>query len=180
MVAGSELAHGFSKWNWSDLTVGAVADRAGVDVRTVYRHFANERELRDAVMRRLEEEAGVTVEELRLEDFADVTARVYAQLELLRHRAQAGRRPHVRRHRPAPARGAAGRGRTVDRGVVRQADREVAAAVLDLLWTVPTYERMRSAWQFDPAEATRAARWVIELVRRALDEGTAAVPPRSG
>ncbi len=30
LVAGSELVHGFSSWDWRDLTVRAVAKRAGV------------------------------------------------------------------------------------------------------------------------------------------------------
>jgi AcrR family transcriptional regulator len=54
--------------------------RAGVNERTVYRHFPSERELHDAVMRRLEEEAGITLEELRLADIADATARVFAHV----------------------------------------------------------------------------------------------------
>ena len=58
------------------LTVRAVADRAGVNERTVYRHFENERGLRDAVMHRLEEEAGIDLGAMALEDVAKVAARV--------------------------------------------------------------------------------------------------------
>src|SRR5439155_19545041 len=62
--------------NWGALTVRTVAKRAHVNERTVYRYFANEHDLRDAVMGRLEEEAGVEVEGLQLEDVADMTARI--------------------------------------------------------------------------------------------------------
>ena len=43
----------------------AVAERAGVNERTVYRHFTNERGLRDAVMHRMEEQAGIDLAALR-------------------------------------------------------------------------------------------------------------------
>jgi AcrR family transcriptional regulator len=173
IAAGSELAHGFPTWSWRDLTVASVARRAGVDVRTVYRHFANERELREAVMRRLEEEAGVTVEELRLEDFAEVTARVFAYLDSFATTPKATDDPTFvavdQRRRDALLSAllpwTAGWSRR---------DREIAAAVLDVLWSVPTYERFRTAWGFDATEATRATTWVIDVLREAIQAG---VPP---
>ena len=55
ITAGSELLHRSSVRDWHELTVRAVANRAGVNERTVYRYFGNERGLRDAVMHRLEE-----------------------------------------------------------------------------------------------------------------------------
>ena len=58
----------------------AVAERAGVNERTVYRHFANERGLRDAVMHRMEEQAGIDLTTLRLEDIADVAGRIFASV----------------------------------------------------------------------------------------------------
>src|SRR3954469_14909974 len=57
VAAGAELLHGFPIWNWDALTPGAVAEHAGVTERTVYRYFGSERELRDAVMARMEHEA---------------------------------------------------------------------------------------------------------------------------
>ena len=50
--------HGYDTWDWRDLTFRSVAERAGVGERTVYRHFPTERHLHDAVMERLESEAG--------------------------------------------------------------------------------------------------------------------------
>ena len=80
LAAGSELVHGFDSWDWRDLTVRAVAKRAGVNERTVYRHFSNERELHDAVMRRLQEEAGDPLDGLTLDQFAAVVADLFAYL----------------------------------------------------------------------------------------------------
>jgi AcrR family transcriptional regulator len=77
VAAGSELLHGSPIRDWRALTVRAVAERAGVNERTVYRHFVNERALRDAVMHRIEEEAGIDLAGLRLENVADAAARIF-------------------------------------------------------------------------------------------------------
>src|SRR5439155_206394 len=58
----------------------AVAKRAGVNERTVYRHFSGERELHDAVMRRLQEEAGIPFDGLTLDQYAAVVARLFDYL----------------------------------------------------------------------------------------------------
>lgn len=81
VAAGSELVHAFDSWNWRDLTFKAVAERAGVGERTVYRHFPTERHLHDAVMQRLECEAGISYEDVNLTNIDDVTARVFASLQ---------------------------------------------------------------------------------------------------
>ncbi len=58
------------------MTVRSVAARAGVTERTVYRYFPGERELRDAVLARLEIDADVVLEGLTLEGIRDHTARI--------------------------------------------------------------------------------------------------------
>jgi AcrR family transcriptional regulator len=78
VAAGVELLRGYAVWNWRELTVRAVAKQAGVNERTVYRHFANERELRDAVLARQQRMARVDLDGLELEDLEDVTARIFA------------------------------------------------------------------------------------------------------
>ena len=66
--------------DWRALTIRGVAEQAGVNERTVYRYFGNERGLRDAVMHRLEEKAGIELEGMRLEDVADIAARIFAHV----------------------------------------------------------------------------------------------------
>ncbi len=66
VTAGVELLHGSSIRDWRPLTIRGVAERAGVNERTVYRYFGNERGLRDAVMQRLEEEAGIDLAGMRV------------------------------------------------------------------------------------------------------------------
>src|ERR1700759_4162619 len=81
LAAASDLVHGFDSWDWQDLTFRAVAERAGVGERTVYRYFPTERHLHDAVMQRLESDAGVSYEDVDLSNLAETTARVFASLQ---------------------------------------------------------------------------------------------------
>ena len=168
--AGSELLHAVPSWDWGALTVRAVAQRAGLNERTVYRYFANERELRDAVLLRLEEEAGVTLGGLRLEDLQDVTARILAFASSFPVAPRTPRDATVaaanQRQREALTEAlgdwADGWPRT---------DRAIAAAVLDVLWSVVSYERLVTDWGLEPKEAIRGVTWVIGLVEDAIRDG---------
>ena len=66
VAAGAALVREFTTWDWDGLTFRAVAELAGISERTVYRHFPTERHLHDAVMARLEDEAGITYEDVEL------------------------------------------------------------------------------------------------------------------
>ena len=81
IAAGSALAHETASWSWRELTVRAVAERAEVGERTVYRHFATERHLRNAVMERLNDEAGVDYEAVDLATIGEVTTKILGSLE---------------------------------------------------------------------------------------------------
>jgi hypothetical protein len=48
---------------------------------------------------------------------------------------------------------------------------EMAAAMLDMLWSVPSYERLLSAWHLDTDRAIQSIVWVIGLLRKAIQEG---------
>ncbi len=170
VAAASEMVHGFESWDWRALTVRAVAERAAVSERTVYRHFADERALHDAVMRRLVDEAGVTLDEITLEDFGPMTARVYDYLSSFA--------VHPRTlHDPTFAAVDEARRESLVAAVQpstagwEPGERAIVAAVLDVMWNVPTYERLRTAWDLDAAQAARAATWVVGLVEQAVREG---------
>jgi AcrR family transcriptional regulator len=170
VAAGSELLHNSPIRDWRALTIGAVAERAGVNQRTIYRHFGNERGLRDAVMHRLEEEAGIDLAGLRLEDVADVTARIFEQVSSypLPPRAQLDPTLTAAGKRQRKALLAAVAARTA---AWPEGDRVVAAAMFDLLWSVASYERLVVDWQLDRAGATRGITWVIGLVEEAVRSG---------
>jgi AcrR family transcriptional regulator len=167
IAAGSELLHGSSVRDWHGLTIRAVAQKAGVNERTVYRHFVNEQGLRDAVMHEFEEEAGIDLRGMQLEDVADVTARIFAHVSSYPPDARQPLDPTLldakqRQHEALLSAVAARAGAWSD------GDRRMAAAVLDVLWSVASYERVVVDWQMDPAEATRGISWVIELIRQAV------------
>ncbi len=165
--AGAALLHGFPIWNWRALTVRAVAERAAVNERTVYRHFSTERELRDAVLRRLEEESGIDMEGLTLGGVQGITAR------MLEYVSNFPIEPRMVRDQTVAA--ANERQRAALLAAVAphtegwtETDRRIAAGVLDVLWSVVSYERLVADWNFDSQEAIRGISWVIGLVEQAI------------
>jgi AcrR family transcriptional regulator len=170
LAAGAELLHGFPVWNWRALTVRAVAAHAGVNQRTVYRYFASERELRDAVMGRLEDEAGVEVEGIGLQDVATVTARILEYVSSFPIAPRTPRDPTVAatNQRQREALLAAVAPPTAEWSPV---DRALAASMLDVLWGVMSYERLVVDWGLEPKDAIRGITWVIGLVEDAVREG---------
>jgi AcrR family transcriptional regulator len=170
VAAGSALLRASSIRDWRALTVRAVAERAGVNQRTVYRHFANERALRDAVMQRLEERAGIDLAKLRLENVADVAARIFQHVSSY---------PLEPRRKLDPTLSEAGhrqRGSLLGAVAARTArwppaDRLIAAAMFDVLWSVASYERLVVDWQLDRKQVIRGITWVIGLVEEAIRKG---------
>jgi len=171
--AGLQLAHECPVWDWRALTIRAAAERAGVSERTVYRHFPGEREFHDAVMQRLEEQAGVRLEALRLADVAEAAARVFAHVSSF---------PMVPRTPPLdPTLTATDQRRRASLlNAVAPAtvgwpdtDRRMAAGMLDILWAVMSYERLVTAWELSPQQATSAIAWVIGLIEAAIRDGRA-------
>lgn len=178
-IVGSavELLHGTASWNWRAVTVRAVAERAGVNERTVYRHFENERLLRDAVLARIEAEVAVEPESFTLDNLPDSTIRIYDYVSSI------------------PIRGGPPRDATVEsitrrqrdglRTAVVQAvpewearDQEVAAAMLDVLLSVTTYERLVVEWGLDPTDAVEGITWAMGLLEDAVRAGHRPGTPR--
>lgn len=171
-AAGSALVHEFDTWDWRGLTFKAVAARAGVGERTVYRHFPTERQLHDAVMQRLEAEAGVSYDDVTLGNLGEVTARVFASLQ----------RFSVENSAPAPVdpafvgsdvrrRDALLRAVTSASPEMPEGQRRAAAGLLDVLWSPATYERLVAVWGLDGAAATAAIDWLMAEVTRAIGRG---------
>jgi AcrR family transcriptional regulator len=172
LAAAADIVRGLPDWDWRGLTVRAVARHAGVDESTVYRHFSTERNLRDAVLRRLETEAGVKLDDLRLESVAEIVSQTYAYLAGF---------PITRGPTDDPAFAALDeRRRTALLAALAQAapgwsddQLEMAAAAVDAYWSVSVFERMITTWNLDTQQATRAVTWVIDLIEAAVREGRA-------
>ncbi len=154
VVAAWELSHERPSWDWRGLTVHAVALRAGVNERTVYRHFLTKRDLHDAVIQRLEEEARVALEGLLLTDLADASARVFAHVSSFPLVPRAPREPTLlaadQRRRDAVLHAVRGQAPGMP-----NAGRAMAAAVLDVLWSVSSYERLLTGWNCPPRTPPR-------------------------
>jgi AcrR family transcriptional regulator len=168
--AGSELVHGFGSWDWQELTFRAVAERAGVGERTVYRHFPTERHLHDAVMQRLEEEAGITYEDVTLDNLGPVTAKVFLSRGsfAVRESVSGPDSPTFvavdQRRRDALVRAVA-----ASTASWTDDERTTVAALLDMLWNLPSYERLVGVWHLEPEDATRAITWLIDHVVNAIE-----------
>ena len=170
IVAGSELTHHSSVRDWKRLTVRAVAERAGVNERTVYRYFGSERGLRDAVMHRQEEEAGIDLAGMDLEGISNVATQIFNHVSTYPMEPRPPLDPTLvdanQRQRDALLGAIA----TSAKGWSGE-DQVVAAAMFDVLWSVASYERLVVDWQIDHERAARGLSWVIGLVEQAVRDG---------
>ncbi len=167
VAAGAEILHGYPIWNWGALTVRAVAQHAGVNERTVYRYFASERALRDAVMVELEDEAGVDLGDLTLDGLGAFASQVLAFASSFPLEPRTPDDPTLtstsQRQREALLAAVAG-----PTAAWPETDTRIAAALLDVLWSMGTYERLVGGWGLDPDDAIRAVTWAIAQVTEAI------------
>jgi AcrR family transcriptional regulator len=176
LEAAASIVREFSRWDWRELTFRAVAERAGVSERTVYRYFGSEQELRDGVMGHLEEAAGVRYEGIELDDVPEVATRVLRSLASFSVQgtgtgagAGDGADPTFvaeDEHRRAAV--AAAVARSAPEWTGRQ--RTMAAGLLDVLWSVPSFARLSEVWHLDTEEAAEALGWLIRLLNDAIRE----------
>jgi AcrR family transcriptional regulator len=168
--AGCKLLRRSGIRDWRALTIRGIAEQAGVNERTVYRYFGNERGLRDAVMNRLEEKAGIELEGMQLDDVAGFAARIFTHVSAYPGRPKPLMDPTLSdaNARQKHALLAALAGTTSD---WTDAERTAAAAVLDVLWNVATYERLVTEWEMDRDQAIETVRWAIGLVEDAIRDG---------
>ena len=170
--AGVALVEGLPNLDWSVMTFQAVADGAGVSKRSVFRHFANERELHAAVMQRLQQRAGVTYDDLDLDDIAVVARRVFEALSSLSVSSFV-----VEPEDPAFTSMDRARGTALRNAVAAAAPnwspkhQALAAGVLDVLWSPASYERLVAHWGASSDDAIKAIQWVIGLVVDNLQTG---------
>lgn len=169
--AGCEIVRRSAVRDWGGLTVAATASRAGVSERTVYRHLGSEVGLREAVMARIQQSAGIDLEALRIGGVAEMAALIFAQVAAFRDVAPPDLDPTLRaageRQRRALTEAVA------EAAPEWSADQHLAAAAaLDVLWAPAGLERMVRDWGLDPDDATAALTWAIHLVERAVADGT--------
>ena len=138
--------------------------------RTVYRHFPTERLLHDAVMHRLHEEAGVDYEAVTIDNLAEVTGRVLDSMGRF-PTAPMTSKPTDPVFGEVDARRRAALHRVVAALDVDDESRETIAALLDVLWNLPAFERLVRDWNLPPERATEGLTWLVELVLRTVQAG---------
>jgi AcrR family transcriptional regulator len=170
VTAGCELLQSSSIRDWRALTIRGVARRAGVNERTVYRYFTNERGLRDSVMHRFEQDAGIELAQMGLQDISEVAARIFRHVSSYPVASRPPLDPTLRE--------AGQRQRDSLRGALAPwtaewplPDREAAAAMFDVLWSVGAFERLVVDWEMERDQAIRTITWAIGLIENAVREG---------
>jgi AcrR family transcriptional regulator len=172
LAAGSELAHSLPLWDWCELTIRAVAQRAGVGVRTMYRYFPSEQHLQAAVMGRLEEQAGVEYDGMALADVTSVAAKVFGSLRSFSVNQTSPESDDLaisdadQRRRTALVRAV--------RDVAprwSQESVEAAASAVDVVWSVEAYSRLARRWSLGDEHAAAVLDWLIMLAVKAIEDG---------
>ena len=164
--------------SWKALTIRSVAAGAGVNERTVYRHFTNERGLRDAVMHRMEQHAGIDLDGMQLDDVAGVAARIFRHVSSYPPSSKPPLDPTLTEAnlRQRGALHDAVEGWTSDWTPTESAS---VAALLDVLWSVASYERLAVDWQMSSDQAIDTLTWAIGLVAEAVRAGRRPAPEPS-
>lgn len=168
--AGCRVLEQSSIRDWQALTVRGVAELAGVNERTVYRYFGNERGLRDAVMHRLEQHSGIELDGMGLGDVGGMAARIFEHVASYPLRPKPALDPTLADANLRQRRALLG---ALDDAAPEwsEADRRATAALLDVLWSMATYERLVADWGMDGGDASRTATWAIEVIADAVRQG---------
>lgn len=174
LAAGAALARQSAGWDWPELTFRAVAGRAGVSERTVFRYFGTERDLHRAVMRQLEEEAGVEYEGLELSELGPMARRVFVAMSRFAVAGSPTTAPSVDatlteeddRRRVALLAAV-----TRETEAWSESELRMATGILDVLWHGPAYDRLVHSWGLDADSAIAALEWALSLVVDAVQSG---------
>jgi AcrR family transcriptional regulator len=169
IVAGSELVHQFTAWDWTNLTAKVVGERAELSERTVRRYFSSESKLRDAILERLVEESGVTLNHLELDNFASNVALMFRYLQSFAVEKTTTQDPTFEaldKTRMKALKIAVARATPNWSGE----QQETVSAVLDILWQPELYERLTDSWGFDTDRAVSTITWLIDLIKLAVQQ----------
>lgn len=168
--SGVALVHEFPSWDWKNLTFRAVGERAGISERTVYRYFATEQALKDAVMQQLVKESGIDLDALTLAEFGTLIKSLFQYIQSFAAKTKPVEDPSfsgVDKERQA----------ALLRSVVEatpgwsKAQQQVVTAALDIFWQPSTHERLLNGWNFDSDQSLATLSWLIDLVESAVREG---------
>jgi AcrR family transcriptional regulator len=165
-------AEQFVPWS-TDVPFDQLAERAGISVRTVFRHFPTQRDLVVAVTPYLEQRCGWRPEEMTADNFAEMSRNTFAYFGELLERGRRDSDPL-----PAPLRNLRMRNRItpIERALgplTQGMDPGMARAVLALLsglTRVPFMRGMHEQWGVGGEDASKAVEWAVNALLAALRE----------
>jgi AcrR family transcriptional regulator len=170
IAAGAALVHTLPNWDWKNLSAKAVGEKAGISERTVRRYFSADAQLRDAVLKKLVEESGIDLGSLTLDEFSEVAVGLFRHLQSFQARTT------VPQDSAFASLDKLRRDSLVE-AVARETsdwspeEQETAAAMLDILWQPPLFERLTGPWGFDDERTARSLRWLHDLMAEAIRAG---------
>ena len=147
------LARERSGWSWDEITFKAVAAAAEMSERTVYRHFPTQRDLHEAILVRINEDAQISYSGLAPEEVPGVVDRLFRSLDTFTPDLLA-------RTHPSAAAIAMNKERMQALSRAYQGDARLAALV-DGLWSTDAYERLVLSWRMTTEEAVDAVTWAL-------------------
>lgn len=151
-------------WSWADITFKAVAAAAEVSERTVYRHFPTQRDLHEAMLLRINQEARISYGGLALEEVPDVVERLFRSLGTFTPDL-------VARTQPSDAAIAMNRERMQSLLHANEGDVRLAA-LFDVLWSTDAYERLVLSWRMTTEEAIDTVTWALRALVNHQQSGT--------
>jgi AcrR family transcriptional regulator len=165
-------AEAFVPWS-TDVPFDQLAERAGISVRTVFRHFPTQRDLVLAVTPYLEQRCGWRPEEMTADNFAEMSRNTFAYFGELLERGRRDSDPL-----PAPLRNLRTRNRItpIERALgplTQGMDPGMARAVLALLsglTRVPFLRGMHEQWGVGGEDASKAVEWAVNALLATLRE----------
>lgn len=172
LTTAVNLVHESPSWDWKNLSASTVADAAGLGRRTVQRHFPTEKLLRDEVMIRTLTESGIELDKMSLDNFGQFIDQTFSYLASFQ---AAPITPPITD--PSLASMDKLRRDAMVAAVTREIpncperDREAIAALLDLFWHQPSFERLAINWGVDTPRAIALLTWAADLVTEALQSG---------
>jgi AcrR family transcriptional regulator len=174
LTTGIDLMHGALEWDIARLNARTIAEHAGISMRTVQRYFPDERNLRDAVMQRSVDKSGISLEKLKLEKFSKTADQMFRYLASLpvAPQATAPVKDPTYAVMDQQRRNAVLNAVALATPDWSDTERNVVAGLLDILWSIPSYERLATSWELDADNAIRGLTWLIDLVNQAIKDGS--------
>jgi AcrR family transcriptional regulator len=164
-------AESFVPWS-TDVPFDKLAERAGISVRTVFRHFPTQRDLVAVVAPYLEERSGWRPEEMTADNLAEMSRSTFAYFGELLARGTHDSDPmppalrELRRRRTVPIERAIG-------PLTEGLDPGLARAVLALLSGLTRLHFLRAMheqWGVGGEDAGKAVEWAVSALLAALRE----------